>query len=101
MNQIKSLKLLFTLISLSLVGCMGNDTPILNNPKYPYVVTSIVVFNGGMCRYYSENNGFFTDIGVLGEDRCLIAPTGMYNVGDTILLRNKTSNDANHHKIQN
>lgn len=82
--------LIALLLLLVLSGCgSGNDTPILNMDTYPYVVTSIVKYNESMSRYYSANNGHYTDKGMFGEDRCLIAPTGLYNVGDTVICVGK------------
>ncbi len=81
--------LMLCLIMVTISGCSsgGYDTPIMNDVDYPYVVTSIVKFNDKLARYYSKNNGHYTDIGVWGQDRCLIAPIGRYNIGDTILIK--------------
>lgn len=71
----KFMKKILILLIFVIVICSCTWVPELNNPKNPFIVRKISV-RGNV--EFSTYHGFFTKI---------ILPTGMYNIGDTIILK--------------
>lgn len=70
------------ILSIFMVSC-GYETPVIDGSS-PYIIKSQSVYSNTHSRYYS-------DISSGAEDNlfgmwypCIIAPTGVYSVGDTI-----------------
>jgi len=79
---------LYTLLVAVAFSSCGNEQPILNDTKHPFVVKSIKEFSETHASYY---NGFSessaTKNNLLGSwYGRVILPKGMFNVGDTIVV---------------
>lgn len=61
-------------------GHAGSNTPRFNNGAQPFVVEEIKNKSeqGLFIEYWGLSNGDMMD--------CFIAPTGMFNIGDTVVL---------------
>jgi len=79
-------KLLLIISILIFISCQRYDTPILNAANKPFIVNKVESYDSNFSAYYSKQGkgtGKYTMV-VIAR---IILPTGMYNVGDTIILK--------------
>jgi hypothetical protein len=75
--------LLVALIILMILAFMWSPSPRLNNSDKPFVVVKIKTTTVyGEAKYYGKN-----DSRALSRQRPIILPVGLYNLGDTIILK--------------
>jgi hypothetical protein len=68
-------------------SCGYDEPPVLNNPKKPFVVCKISVYDKTHSNYYNEirtSGGRSGD--VISYSR-IILPNGMFNIGDVIVVK--------------
>ena len=79
---------LYTLfVAVALSSC-GNEQPVLNDSKHPFVVKSIEEFSETHASYYNgfnENSATKNNLFGSWYGR-VVLPKGMFNVGDTIVV---------------
>ena len=83
------LKCGFIAVVICFTSC-GNEQAILNDPKHPFIVTGVSSYSETHSSYYNDGIG---DLSGTVNNLCgswyarVVLPTGMYNVGDTIVVR--------------
>jgi len=79
-------KLIYLLFVIVLTGC-GYSTPILNDSREPFVVSKILPFNKSHVKYIGNMQKSSLTFTPESVSTAIIAPVGMYNIGDTISLK--------------
>lgn len=79
---------LYTLLVAVALSSCGNEQPVLNDSKNPFVVKSIKEFSETHASYYNGfNENSATKNNVFGSwYGRVVLPKGMFNVGDTIVV---------------
>jgi hypothetical protein len=75
-------KIIYLILVVILTGC-GYSSPKINDSERPFVVYEIRSTKGYYVKYISrcQNTELLT---LESRKTCVIAPIGMYNIGDTI-----------------
>ena len=75
------------LVAFAFTSC-GNEQPVLNCSKNPFIVKSIKEFSDTHASYYNGfNENSATKNNVFGSwYGRVVLPKGMFNVGDTIVI---------------
>jgi len=76
-------KIIFIILISLLFSC--TTIPILNNIYIPFIVGKIEKFDNEFSIYTSSTMS--NKIKLAGNHPSIILPTGMYNIGDTIILK--------------
>ena len=87
MKNLIKLKSLFILCLVICITSCGNEQPILNDSANPFIVSSAEAYNETHTSYYNTDLKGGTVNNVIGSWYArIVLPTGMYNVGDTIMV---------------
>ena len=80
------------LIALLATSC-GNEQPILNDINSPFVIYEISKYNDTHSSYCNSMDGSgSTRNKPFGSGFArIVLPTGMYNIGDTIIINKRTT----------
>lgn len=79
-----NIKFLIPFVFLILTGCDASETVEFTSNQ-PFIVSSIICKGNGVCKYTSKCKFQFN----FGEAPYIIAPDGMFQVGDTIWVCKK------------
>lgn len=73
-------------LAVIVLNSCGNEPPVFNNPKNPFIVGEIVQKNKTHSIYY-KNEMSTNGSSYFGSwFEAVILPDGMYNIGDTVII---------------
>jgi len=82
------MKKLTILICIIILTACGYETPKLNDIETPFVVDKIKQIDNTHSKYQANNVNAGGGYNLFGSWQCvIILPTGMYNIGDTIIIK--------------
>ena len=81
------MKKLVILIFVIILTACGHDSPKFNDFNDPFVVDKIEHYAGNLSLYTSRVSKGNVDNYFWKGTACIALPTGMYNIGDTIIIK--------------